>query len=122
MSIEKIIAENTSVMRELISAIYDLTNKLEAQPEVAQNTGSGDEIPGEHGPIQSPDPAVVTEPEQPAQNDVTYEQLATALTRYANKNGKAATVELLMGFELKRLTEADPSDYPAIYEALQVGV
>jgi hypothetical protein len=118
MSIEKLIQENILAIRELTSAIYDLTNRFEAQPQVAQNSGSGDDAPVEHGTIQRPDPAVAPEPVQPAQEDVTYDQVARALTEYANANGRDAALERLVMFGIKKLSEAKKSDYKAILESL----
>lgn len=118
MSIEKLIQENTLALRELTSAIYDLTNRLEAQPQVAQNSGSGDDAPVKHGTIQRPDPAVAPEPVEPAQEDVTYDQVARALTEYANANGRDAALEILAKFDCKKLIDVNKKHYQAILEAL----
>ena len=123
MSIEELLLRNIDVMRELTSAIYDLTNAIEkAQSEVAQNTDSGREVSGEHGPIQPPDPAVELDPvEIPDQDDVRikYEDVAALLTKVANTHGKQKALSVLAAFELKKLSDAKEIQYPNIYMMLE---
>lgn len=123
MSIEILITKNIEAINELITAVYALTNAIEkAQSEVAQNTDSGREVSGEHGPIQPPDPAVELDPvEIPDQDDVRikYEDVAALLTKVANTHGKQKALSVLAAFELKKLSDAKEIQYPNIYMMLE---
>ena len=123
MSIEVLIKKNIEAINELITAVYALTNVIEkVQSAVTNNTDSGREENGEHGPIQPPDPVVEPDPvEIPDQDDVKikYEDVAALLTKVANTHGKQKALSVLAAFELKKLSDAKEVQYPNIYMMLE---
>ena len=120
MSLEEALAANTA-------ALIKLAQIVSAQAEVALGNPASSSSPIH--PLVSPSddaavlaPAPHTEPEDVIQEDiqeVTKDEVAAAITRLANGKGRDVAVQVLSLFGIKKVSEANPSDYAAILTACQ---
>ena len=61
------------------------------------------------------------EPSQPVEapvKEVTYAEVAAAITKLANDKGRDAALAVLAQFSIKKLPEAKPEEYAAILGAV----
>lgn len=120
MSLEEALAANTAALlklHELFSAQAEVapSNPASSSPTSPQILASEDAAVLEQ-------PAPHTEPEDVIQEDiqeVTKDEVAAAITRLANGKGRDVAVQVLSLFGIKKVSEANPSDYAAILTACQ---
>lgn len=123
MSLEEALHANTVALNKLtelfsVVQIETVISEVTAQAAVAGNNtaSSSPAKPSPHGLDDAAvlEPAPATEPE-----DVTKDQVAKAITQLANSQGRDVAVQVLALFGIKKVSEANPSDYAAILAACQ---
>jgi len=131
MSLEEALHANTAALNKLadlldlsVIKIPTVIGPLPPQPfvtaqaAVAENNtaSSSPATPSPHGLDDAAvlEPAPAKEPE-----DVTKAQVAKAITHLANSQGRDVAVQVLALFGIKKVSEANPSDYPAILAACE---
>lgn len=122
MSLEEALAANTAALIKLCQLI-GANELVSAQAAVApSNTASSSSMHPRVLESPSDDAAVPTAQApvgEPEAEDVPYEKVAAAVTRLANDKGREAAIAVLAQFNLKKLGEANTSDYPAILAACE---
>lgn len=106
MSLELVIAENTATMKQLIELLKGGAMPAAEEPKKARK-------PRGEAPPEPENPKVeakALEPETPAAPAVEYKAVADAITRLVAKD-RAAAVEILAGFGVKRGPDLKPEQW-----------
>jgi len=124
MSLEAVIQENTSALRELINIMSSA-----GQMSINSSTIQGDVVAGEKKDADVVDiksakkpktkAADKPEPAESTKSDVSYDDAAKAVTTLARTAGRDAAIEVLSKFGVKKLPDVKPEQYAAVIEACE---
>lgn len=115
MSLELVIAENTATMKQLIELLKGGAMPAAEEPKKVRK-------PRGEAPPEPETPKVeAKEPETPAAPAVEYKAVADAITRLVAKD-RAAAVDILAGFGVKRGPDLKPEQWAEALTKLQAAL